>query len=384
MLKITVLTPNLSGNCLGRAYILAKMLSKRWPVEIAGPMFGENIWFPVREDEEITYKYVKLKKNSHFLCNVEKLLKQMNGDVVYASKPLMTSYGTGILFNLLKRKPLVLDIDDWERGFLTEAYEKLSALQKFKNPICSLWDYSYYWNISFMEKLIGFSKEITVSNSFLQKKFGGTIIPHARDTAFLDPDRYDSIALKKQYGLSEKKVISFIGSPKKHKGISELIESVKLVNNPDAVLMIVGVEDRETPVGIMAKEKLSLNKVALFGKQEFSKLGEFLAISDVVVVPQQDNQATWGQFPAKIFDAMAMAKPVVSTAVNDIPNVLHECGVVVPAGDIKKMADSIKMIIEDESRGVQLGKKAREKCVEYYSYSSVSKILINLFEKYEK
>jgi len=43
-MKISILTPDLSQNCLGRAYLLAKILQRHYKVEIIGPMFGEGIW----------------------------------------------------------------------------------------------------------------------------------------------------------------------------------------------------------------------------------------------------------------------------------------------------------------------------------------------------
>ncbi len=383
-MKITILSPNLSGNCLGRAYILAKMLSRHWQVEIVGPMFADGIWLPVADDKEVEYKALKLKKNSQFLMNIGKLMKKISGDVVYVSKPLMTSFLPGLLCKFLGRKPLVIDIDDWELGFVKEPYEKLSGFKRLKNFVRSFWDYSYYWNILFMEKLVNLADDKTVSNSFLQAKFSGKLIYHARDSELIDPQSYDVNALKVKYGLSSKKVVSFIGSARKHKGVSTLIEAMCMIERPDAVLMLVGVNGREDPCGIMAKEKLGLSKVMLFGKQAFSKIGEFLAISDVVVVPQEASSATQGQFPAKIFDAMAMAKPVVATDVNDIAAVLDDCGVIVPPQDPRKMADAIKSIIEDEQLSIELGKKARERFVANYSFASVIKTLDDIFSKYEK
>jgi glycosyltransferase involved in cell wall biosynthesis len=43
-------------------------------------------------------------------------------------------------------------------------------------------------------------------------------------------------------------------------------------------------------------------------------------------------QATVGQIPAKLFDAMAMAKPIVATDVNDFAGILDGCGLVVKPG----------------------------------------------------
>ena len=383
-MKITILSPNLSGNCVGRAYILAKMLSKRWQVEIVGPMFDGDIWLPVANDKDIEYKALKLKKESHFLANISSLMKKISGDVIYVSKPLMTSLLPGLLCKLLYRKTLVIDIDDWELGFVKESYEKLPGIKRFKNLVRSFWDYSYYWNILFMEKLVKFTDYKTVSNSFLKTKFSGELIYHARDAQLFDPQNYDVKTLKAKYGLSSKKVISFIGSPRKHKGLSTLIDAISLIDSQDTVLMLVGVNDWEDNCGLMAKEKLGSSRVALFGKQSFSKLGEFLVISDVIVVPQEDNIATKGQFPAKIFDAMAMARPVVATDVNDIKAVLLDCGLIVPPQDAQAMADAIKSLINDKQFSIKLGQKAREKFLKNYSYESVSQTLFSIFSKYER
>ncbi len=383
-MKITILTPNFSSNCVGRAYILAKMLSLRWQVEIVGPMFGEDIWLPVADDKDIEYKPLKLKKKSQFLPNIGKLMKKINGDIVYVSKPLMTSFLPGLLCKFLYRKALILDIDDWDLGFYKDSYEKLSRFGCFKNLVHSLVDYEYYFNILFFEKLINLADEKTVSNLFLKEKFSGNLIPHARDSHLLDPQRYDRKALKVKYGLGSKKVVSFIGTAREYKGLSTLIEAMNLVDDSDTSLMLVGLDGREDICGLKAKEKLGVNRVVLFGKQAFSKLGEFLAISDVIVVPQEANSSTEGQFPAKIFDAMAMAKPIVSTDVNDIADVLQDCGVIVPSQDAEKMAEAIKSFIEDKKGSIELGKKAREKFLANYSYETVGKALTDIFIKYEK
>ena len=42
-MKISILSPDLYHNCLGRAYLLAKILQMHYEVEIIGPMFGEGI-----------------------------------------------------------------------------------------------------------------------------------------------------------------------------------------------------------------------------------------------------------------------------------------------------------------------------------------------------
>src|SRR3989338_6905175 len=194
-MRISILTPDISSNGLGRAYILAKVLQRHYSVEIIGPMFGENIWYPLRDDKSMNYKYIKVK-NFFNIYNLKQLLKQITGDIIYASKPLMPSFGTGLLKKLTSKMPLILDIDDWELGISKEFYAKLSFTGKFKNFISSFRNCFCYKNIFLFEKLIPLADEITVANSFLQNRFGGILVPHGRDADLLNPENFDRDILR--------------------------------------------------------------------------------------------------------------------------------------------------------------------------------------------
>jgi len=121
-MKISVLTPDLSHNCLGRAYLLAKILQRRYEVEIVGPVFGDGIWGPVANDKSITYKSVEIYGRFRPYLQIKELAKKIDGDIIYASKPLFTSFGVGLSKKVFNRKPLILDIDDWQMGFMKSIY----------------------------------------------------------------------------------------------------------------------------------------------------------------------------------------------------------------------------------------------------------------------
>ena len=168
-MRISVLTPDLSHNCLGRAYLLAKILQRRYEVEIVGPIFGNGIWKPVASDKSITYKFVKIEGKFKPYWQIRKLAEKIDGDVIYASKPLFTSFGIGLLQKFLKNKPLVLDIDDWQMGFIKDVYSRLSLIQSFKSLVVAalyLYRTSSYWNSLLGEKLSHLADEITVSVSY--------------------------------------------------------------------------------------------------------------------------------------------------------------------------------------------------------------------------
>src|SRR5439155_821052 len=66
----------------------------------------------------VRYRALRAGKYPGFLRRLPALLALIDGDFIVASKPRPTSYGLGLLARSRRRRPLLLDIDDWELGFL--------------------------------------------------------------------------------------------------------------------------------------------------------------------------------------------------------------------------------------------------------------------------
>ncbi|MEK6647559.1 MAG: glycosyltransferase [Candidatus Firestonebacteria bacterium] len=383
-MKISILTENLNSNSLGRAYILGEILKEKYTIEIIGPKFDKSIWFPLIT-EETNFKSISGKHSILYYKIISAMLKETTGNIIYICKPFFVNLIPGLIQKFFFKKPLILDIDDWELGLSKESYIKLSLLKKIKNFLSSIKAYYSYWNIFFVEKLIPLADEITVSNSFLQKKFGGTIIPHIKNTEIFNPEHFDRNNLRKKIGIKDEKVIGFIGTPREHKGIENLINAISIITNKNLLLLLVGLDNSKynKQLRTMIEEKLRHHKFKIFSEQPIAKLPEFLAISDIIVIPQKYNWATKGQVPAKLFDAMAMAKPIIATDVGDMPQILENCGIIVKADDISALAKKIIFLSENSEFADSLGKKAREKCIEKYSFTAIKKTLFNIFDKYE-
>ena len=379
-MKITVLTPDMSHNCLSRAYALAEMLRRRHDVEIAGPIFGEGIWPPLANGGSIPYKTVKVR-GSFTSAQVLALRRQVEGDVVYASKPRFPSFGLGVLLKIARRVPLVLDMDDWERGFILED-RRISRPRDLRSALS---DAVYDVTVSVNEALPGLADRLTVANTFLQRRFGGTLVWHARDTEAFRPDRFSREDVREEHGIEpDERVVMFSGSPGPYKGVEELIDSVRRIPDPRVTLALVGIPDG-TPFGVHLREIGGTlgRRFHGFGRQPFDKMPEFLAMADLVVIPQRRSYATIGQVPAKVFEAMAMAKPILATAVSDLPYILPDCGWVIEPGDVEEMSRAIQAILADEDTAIRTGARAREKCVREFSRDAMEPVLVEVFRRYE-
>ena len=120
--------------------------------------------------------------------------------------------------------------------------------------------------------------------------------------------------------------------------------------------------------------------VRLVNEIPFDDVPRYLVAADVVAVPQRATTDTLGQVPAKLFDAMALGRPIVSTSVSMIPEILDGCGVVVPPGDVPALADAVRMLLAAPEHAAQLGRRARERCQARYSYAAARAALFPLIE----
>ena len=413
-MKIAILSPDLSHNCLGRAYLLAKVLGRRYEVEVVGPLFGDEIWQPVVEDTSVPYKWTALKLGSPSSLRLKArmtltsylklnyLAKRIDADVVYASKPLFTSFGLGLLKKLREHIPVVLDIDDLQTGFVKgynendsvvarnlssrmNAYAELRRLRLFVLSVLRLYDYNSPLNARLGEKCTHFANKITVSNTYLREKFGGEVIYHGRDTNAFDPSRFDRGCLRLKYDIdADDQIVMFLGTPLPYKGILDVIQSVALIKRHNVKLFLVGLNDKEPysiHVAHTAQQELR-ERFRGFEQISFARVPELLTVADVVVIPQKRNSASIGQLPAKVFDAMAMAKPVIATNVNDLPMILDGCGWIVEPGNPGQLAASIAHVLANPEKANEIGRLARKRCIEKYSWDALESPLAKVFEEY--
>jgi glycosyltransferase involved in cell wall biosynthesis len=121
--------------------------------------------------------------------------------------------------------------------------------------------------------------------------------------------------------------------------------------------------------------------VRLVGEIPFDDVPRYLIAADAVAVPQRATSDTIGQVPAKVFDAMALARPIVSTAVSMIPEILDGCGVLVPPGDIVALATALTRVLDDPVAAAEMGRRARERCRAHYSFAAARAALFPLVER---
>lgn len=370
-MKISVLCFDLADNAAGRADLLARLVAPLGEVEVVGPRSGPATWSPVAA-EGVRYVGVPTRRFPGFARTMRAVMDRADGDLIYASKPKLGSAGIGLLARMRRRRPVVLDVDDWEVGFFLRGGPAgtLGRALNLGNPAGLPWTW-------LMERLTGLADAITVASRFLQERFGGVLIPHVRDTDAWRPGIADPAAARRRLGLDDERLVLFLGTPRAYKGVDDLCAAVARLARKDVALAVVGAE----PDGPTAQRlRAVLPGVRVAGPIPFHEVPEYLEAADVVAVPQRETPDTRGQVPAKLFDAMALGRPIVSTRVSMIPEILEGCGVLVAPGDVPALAAAIERLVDHADEARELGARARARGVERYSFAAARRVLLPLLQ----
>jgi glycosyltransferase involved in cell wall biosynthesis len=353
-MKVCVVAFDLADNATGRADLLARLLAPRYAVEVVGPQFDDALWRPAQAGP-VDYRAVRGTRYPRFAAAIPRLLREIDGDLIYASKPRPTSFGLALLKRWTAGRPVLLDIDDWEVGFFYRANlpGRIGRFLNLANPNGLPWTW-------LMERMTVLADGITVASRFLQQRFGGTLIPHVRDVEAWRPQSFDPQVARARLGATDgQPIIMFLGTPRAYKGVDDLIEAVRRLARPEILLALVGAGRRYAGLpGVRTTDAVA-----------FDEIPGYLVAADVVAVPQRATTDTVGQVPAKLFDAMALGRPIVSTRVSMIPEVLGDSGMLVEPGDPDGLAGALQRMLDDPAMAAALGRRARARCEAEYSFA---------------
>ena len=130
----------------------------------------------------------------------------------------------------------------------------------------------------------------------------------------------------------------------------------KLADQEQMQIILIGVEHDDS---LRASGLLERKNVRYFGKKPYDVLAGYVHYFDVCMIPFVLNEITEATSPVKLFEYMAMEKPVVSTA-------LPECVKYEPVRIARSQEEFIKAVIdcwdrrEDQKRKEQLNRCAWE------------------------
>jgi glycosyltransferase involved in cell wall biosynthesis len=202
----------------------------------------------------------------------------------------------------------------------------------------------------------------------------------------VDLETFDDTAAPVR-GFDGEFVVAYVGSFGPHRGLETAIDAMPaLVERvPHARLLLVGsagddaydrrLRERADATGVG-------DHVTFTGWVEFADVPRYVAASDVTTVLHRDNPHTATTVPHKLFQYMALGKPVVVTDVGPLERVARttNAGRVVPPGDGAALSDVLVALADDDGLRYELGANGRAAVRRRYNWATDGERLLDAYE----
>lgn len=375
-MKVSFLMPDMNCPVLGPVTVLARHLQKHLPVEVVGPDLGPGVCRMYRDSFPYTVvPCPRIYRFPDYWAEARKLADAVTGDVIIPVKAIGDTIPVALGLKRRRGCRVVPYLDEWDGALMAQRTHAQRLQRWFSHWHHPVDDVYFPW----VEKLISRCDSVISTSTFLQRRFGGRIIPMGVDAQFFKPCSTDEAdILRRELNAVGVKLVVFGGVVRPHKGIELILEAIHQVGDPTLRFLVVGPVNEH--VQALCAHPVYGHTILTAGPQPSSRMPAFLSLADIIALPLQDTLLAQSQVPCKIFEAMAMGRPIIGSAVSDIPTILHGCGWVVPPGDAPALANAMRVVLADPARAVAAGKAARQRCMDCYSQQVSEKLLMELLE----
>jgi len=171
--------------------------------------------------------------------------------------------------------------------------------------------------------------------------------------------------------------VCFVGRLGKGKGIFDLVDAVKRIEEIGFIVHLYGDGQVEQVKSYIEKLKLE-KKFMIHGWVNHEHMGQVYRNSDIVVLPSYAEG-----LPMSVLEGMAKGLPVIATPVGGIPEAVYEGenGFLVEPGNIDALADCLQRLVNDSELRARMGVRSLEIVAEKFSVEAVGCKLKALYDE---
>jgi len=376
--KVTVISWDMSRNHFAKPYCVADALSRVVDVELVSFSFFETPMFEPLLGLTPRFEIKSFTGSDFpgFFDEYVRAVHAITGDIIYAVKPRLPSFGLALMSNYHTGKPIFLEANDLETVVgspRTRAVHTTSPLEAvFDNLDEAKSPHSLIWS-RVLDPFVNQIPTLYTHNINLDLHYGKRCLymRNIKDATVFDPSLVDRERTRRELGFGpQDRVILFGGLVRKHKGIWEVTTLLERLADPRYKFLVVG--NRETP-DLRKLVQESRDAVSVLPPQSPQRMAELNNAADLVILwLDPDVPAGNYQSPYKMSDAFAMGATIIASPTSDLAGFGDkELLWVVPFGDVDRMIATIDEIFLDDNERNRRRDRARRFFEREFSYGSV-------------
>lgn len=193
----------------------------------------------------------------------------------------------------------------------------------------------------------------------------------------LEPDYFGSLAISRSSGMPTR--LLCVGRLCEQKGQLLLIEAVRqlVAEGLDLQLVLAGDGEMRGKIEQAISAAGLAGRVTISGWLSSDQVGDQIARCTALVLPSFAEG-----LPVVLMEAMALGRPVISTYVAGIPELVQagDNGWLVPSGSVSELTAAIREVaLTSPERLDEMGRAGQQRCIERHSVEVEVKKLVHLF-----
>ena len=215
-----------------------------------------------------------------------------------------------------------------------------------------------------------FLKEKTITNYYIDKNI--EVIPNFIDTELFKP--MEACTFRKHIAPDGEKILVHTSNFRQVKRVTDTIRILeRVIKEVPTKLILVGDGPDRSECERLCRQLNLFEHVKFLGKQE--GLVEILNSADIFLIPSQSES-----FGLAALEAMSCGKPVVSSSVGGLPELIkhNETGFIAEIGDIERMARYIIDLLTNDKKYEAFSKSSRDRAINKFDKS----IVIPMYEEF--
>ena len=175
----------------------------------------------------------------------------------------------------------------------------------------------------------------------------------------------------------------YVGKLDVHRGVDLLLRAMPTLRRdfPSLRLTLVGDGKHKDQLVALSQELGLGDSVAFPGWVKWNRITDFIQASTVCVIPHLKSEHTETTLPNKLFDYMALAKPVVASDCRPLQQIIDDrnCGLTFRSGSVESLTAALRSLLLDPARD-QKGSNGRRAIEQEYNWEVDKQRLLDVIE----
>ncbi len=301
---------------------------------------------------------------------IEQAAREFQPDFIYDR---YNSYNTAALrAGAACDVPVMLEVNA-PVAFERTAYENLqlrfpSLARRYERHICNAADHVLVVSTPLKRHLV---EQLGVDPGHI------TVLPNGANPDSFRTD-VDGSEVRARHGLDSAVVVGFVGILRPWHGVDLLIEAVARLRDkhPALRLLIVGDGPIEADLKRLALQRGLADAAAFTGRIAHADIPSHVAAMDVAVSPR----ATFYASPMKVLEYMALAKPTVAPAMDNLRDLIAdgEDGLLFEPESVDSLAMQLDMLIGNAELRSRIGAAARRRIETERNWTAIARQVTDL------